>query len=37
MKRQISSLDDRYFDKGEQTKREKFLAEMERVVPWARL
>lgn len=26
-----------YFDKGKQTKREKFLAEMERVVPWARL
>lgn len=26
-----------YFDKGKRTKREKFLAEMDRVVPWARL
>jgi len=26
-----------YFDKGKQTKRERFLAEMEAVVPWARL
>src|SRR3990170_770372 len=26
-----------YFDKGKQTKREQFLAEMDRVVPWARL
>jgi hypothetical protein len=26
-----------YFDKGKTTRREKFLAEMERVVPWARL
>ena len=26
-----------YFDKGKKTKREQFLAEMDRVVPWARL
>ena len=26
-----------YFDKGKQTRRERFLAEMEAVVPWARL
>ena len=26
-----------YFDKGKKTRRERFLAEMERVVPWARL
>jgi transposase, IS5 family len=26
-----------YFDKGKKTKREQFLAEMEQVVPWARL
>ena len=26
-----------YFDKGKTTKREKFLAEMDQVVPWARL
>lgn len=26
-----------YFDKGKKTKRERFLAEMERVMPWARL
>ena len=26
-----------YFDKGKRTKRERFLAEMEAVVPWARL
>ena len=26
-----------YFDKGKKTKREAFLAEMERVVPWSRL
>jgi IS5 family transposase len=26
-----------YFDKGKVTKRERFLAEMEQVVPWARL
>ena len=25
-----------YFDKGKTTRRERFLAEMERVVPWAR-
>ena len=26
-----------YFDKGKKTRREQFLSEMERVVPWARL
>src|SRR5579859_5486219 len=26
-----------YFDKGKKTKREKFLAEMDQAVPWARL
>ena len=26
-----------YFDKGKKTRREMFLAEMERVVPWSRL
>jgi IS5 family transposase len=26
-----------YFDKGKKTRRERFLAEMEHVVPWARL
>jgi transposase, IS5 family len=26
-----------YFDKGKKTKRERFLAEMEQAVPWARL
>lgn len=26
-----------YFDKGKRTRREQFLAEMEQVVPWARL
>lgn len=26
-----------YFDKGKKTRREQFLAEMDRVVPWARL
>lgn len=26
-----------YFDKGKTTRREKFLAEMERAVPWSRL
>jgi len=26
-----------YFDKGKRTRREKFLAEMERAVPWSRL
>ena len=26
-----------YFDKGKKTRRELFLAEMERVVPWSRL
>jgi IS5 family transposase len=26
-----------YFDKGKKTRREQFLAEMERVVPWSRL
>ena len=26
-----------YFDKGKKTKREQFLAQMDQVVPWARL
>lgn len=26
-----------YFDKGKRTRREQFLGEMKRVVPWARL
>ena len=26
-----------YFDKGKKTRREQFLAEMDRVVPWGRL
>jgi len=26
-----------YFDKGKKTRREQFLAEMDRVVPWHRL
>ena len=26
-----------YFDKGKKTRREQFLAEMDQVVPWARL
>ena len=26
-----------YFDKGKKTRREQFLADMDQVVPWARL
>ena len=26
-----------YFDKGKKTRREQFLAEMDRVVPWVHL
>ena len=37
MKQQISLSMTGYFDKGKQTKREKFLAEMDGVVPWQRL
>ena len=37
MKQQISHSMTGYFDRGNQTKREQFLAEMGRVVPWARL
>lgn len=36
MKQQSLSMTG-YFDKGKRTRREQFLAEMERVVPWARL
>ena len=35
--KQISMSMTGYFDKGKQTRREQFLAEMEQVVPWARL
>ena len=35
--KQISISMTGYFDKGKKTRRERFLAEMERVVPWARL
>lgn len=35
--KQTSLLMTGYFDKGKRTRREVFLAEMERVVPWARL
>jgi IS5 family transposase len=35
--KQISLSMKGYFDKGKTTRREKFLAEMEQVVPWARL
>ena len=35
--KQISISMTGYFDKGKKTRRELFLAEMERVVPWARL
>jgi IS5 family transposase len=35
--KQVSLSMTGYFDKGKKTKREQFLAEMERVVPWARL
>src|SRR5580765_5665308 len=34
---QISFAMTGYFDKGKKTRREQFLAEMEQVVPWARL
>ena len=36
MKQQSLSMTG-YFDKGKKTRREQFLAEMEQVVPWARL
>jgi len=36
MKQQALSMTG-YFDKGKTTRREKFLAEMERAVPWSRL
>lgn len=36
MKQQALSMTG-YFDKGKKTRREKFLAEMEQVVPWVRL
>lgn len=36
MKQQALSMTG-YFDKGKKTRRERFLAEMERVVPWGRL
>lgn len=35
--RQIAMSMTGYFDKGKKTRREKFLAEMDQVVPWARL
>ena len=35
--KQISLTMTGYFDKGKKTKREQFLAEMDQVVPWARL
>jgi transposase, IS5 family len=35
--KQISMSMTGYFDKGKQTRRERFLAEMEQVVPWGRL
>jgi IS5 family transposase len=37
MKKQLSLSMTGYFDKGKQTRREVFLAEMERAIPWARL
>jgi len=37
MKPQTSLSMTGYFDKGKKTRREQFLAEMEQVVPWARL
>jgi IS5 family transposase len=37
MKPQMSLSMTGYFDKGKKTRREQFLAEMDRVVPWARL
>ncbi len=35
--KQISMSMTGYFDKGKRTRRERFLAEMEQVVPWGRL
>lgn len=35
--KQISLTMTGYFDKGKKTKRERFLAEMDQVLPWARL
>jgi IS5 family transposase len=35
--KQVSLSMTGYFDKGKKTKRERFLAEMNQVVPWARL
>lgn len=35
--KQISLTMTGYFDKGKRTKRERFLAEMEQVLPWTRL
>jgi IS5 family transposase len=37
MNKQLSLSMTGYFDKGKKTRREVFLAEMERAVPWARL
>lgn len=37
MKKQLSLSMTGYFDKGKKTRREVFLAEMDRAVPWARL
>jgi len=37
MKKQLSLSMTGYFDKGKKTRREVFLAEMQRAVPWARL
>lgn len=37
MKPQMSLSMTGYFDKGKRTRREQFLAEMDQVVPWARL
>ena len=34
---QVSMSMTGYFDKGKKTRRERFLAEMAQVVPWARL
>ena len=35
--KQISMSMTGYFDKGKKTRREQFLAEMDQVVPWARV
>ena len=35
--KQISMSMTGYFDKGKKTRRERFLAEMEQLVPWGRL